>query len=321
MRTSLSSVMELMKCDPARTGEAPWLDERGFSVYYPDDEPGSALSNFQDLMVAYRNDIHGLQYFTSCVLPGMRADAACRAIWRERGMRHCLCTDGAPKLVVCPVGLESRRVEYQVLPAVHAMSSIASQGMQYDVRDALVTSWRFSQPLQLDSGETVNCSCILQKSVIFPQYSPKDFRSTSVGQGPAPGERGQRPSVGPGRRGSAASSKGKLPELPPKETFMVEGLTRETVKLRGWVFYDLPDGQGAGMCFLCHEEVMGWSSQLGTLAYYMSYGTASGGAGMKVEHILGRAWEVLEADVKKGAGGAFASTMGTSAASPEAEYD
>ena len=42
--------------------------------------------------------------------------------------------------------------------------------------------------------------------------------------------------------------------------------------------------------------------QLGTLAYYMSYGTASGGAGMKVEHILGRAWEVLEADVKKGAG-------------------
>ena len=53
----------------------------------------------------------------------------------------------------------------------------------------------------------------------------------------------------------------------------------------------------------------------------MSYGTASGGAGMKVEHILGRAWEVLEADVKKGAGGAFASTMGTSAASPEAEYD
>ena len=54
----------------------------------------------------------------------------------------------------------------------------------------------------------------------------------------------------------------------------------------------------------------------------MSYGTASGGAGMKVEHILGRAWEVLEADVKKGAGGAFASTMDTtSAASPAAEFD
>ena len=56
------------------------------------------------------------------------------------------------------------------------------------------------------------------------------------------------------------SGSGKLPELPPKETFMVEGLTRETVKLRGWVFYDLPDGQGAGMSFLCHEEVMGWSA-------------------------------------------------------------
>ena len=38
-----------------------WLDQRGFSVYYTGDEPGSALSNFQDLMVAYRNDIHGLQ--------------------------------------------------------------------------------------------------------------------------------------------------------------------------------------------------------------------------------------------------------------------
>ena len=102
------------------------MDERGFSVYYPDDEPGSALSNFQDLMVAYRNDIHGLQYFTSCVLPGMRADAACRAIWRERGMRHCLCTDGAPKLVVCPVGLESRRVEYQVAESGRGPGGAAS---------------------------------------------------------------------------------------------------------------------------------------------------------------------------------------------------
>merc|ERR1719271_86922 len=126
------------------------------------------------------------------------------------------------------------------------MSSIASEGIQYDTRDALVTSWRFTQPLQLDSGETVQSTCILQKSVIIPQYSPTDWRSTNVEQ---------KPTV----NGKAAQGI----QLPPKDGLVVEGLTRETVKLRGWVFYDLPDGQGAGMYFLCHEQVLGWSSQLG----------------------------------------------------------
>ena len=57
----------------------------------------------QNIFVIFKTDrCRVWRYFTSCVLPGMRADAACRAIWRERGMRHCLCTDGAPRLVRLP---------------------------------------------------------------------------------------------------------------------------------------------------------------------------------------------------------------------------
>jgi hypothetical protein len=277
MRRARDALVSLITEDPS-AGEPRWLREYGLMPYEPTRDMAGASRLW------CRCDAEGEMYFGLIRIPGDPAWAA-RHMWREEAMRHCVCTDDAPRLQLCELGNDAR-MEYQVSPASHPLSNLSSDGLDFDSREAIVLAHRETVRLRMD-GREVTGYLIWQKSCDHPKY-PSDQVAGGALFGSRSTNNFRRPAYESQYR-TKSRAMNKAQELPPPEALR-RGLTRQKVFLRAFLI--VPTQMGTMACVFGHENPGGMYSTFGKIGFMMSAGAIHGGVPHRVLHMFRRLCDI-----------------------------
>jgi len=267
MQSAQMAMVCLLREDPVADKPPQWLSDIGFAggrlidsstLKFPS---GRSLDNIEKLRIWGSNDIHGMQYFASCILPDCRADEASRRLWRTTGTQHVFNTDYAPFAVVHQLSGESR-VEYHHIPCPSVLSNIVSRGFQYSTREALVLVTRAHSTISVGGKETI-AHFVWMKSIRHPDLPAE-------GQG--------YDGIAPAASMMKSYAKNKHMESTAAVQGVAGSTPRAIVRLRAFVFYEDPTTQSTVCCCFGHEDSSGGLAEtFGKAGHYLSFGFAAGG--------------------------------------------
>jgi len=269
MQSSQMSLVVLLREDPVAEKAPRWLSDIGFAGGSEVDTatmkfPGSGnpVRNMEKLRIWGSNDIHGMQYFASCILPNCRADEAHRRLFKPTGIRHVYNTNRAPYAVVHRLSGESR-VEFHCIPCPSVLSTITAEGFEYSTREALVMVSRAHCNISVGGQETM-AHFVWMKSIRHP-----DLPTENKGyEGVAPAASMMKTfTTGGGQMESVGYAQA-----------VAGSRSRAVVRLRAFVFYEDPMTQSTVCCCFGHEDSSGGLMEtMGKAGHYLTFGMASGG--------------------------------------------
>jgi hypothetical protein len=236
--------------------------------------------NIHNLRIWGRNDVHGTQYFASCVLPNVKPQECHYRLWRSTGIQHVYCTDDAPYCVAHNLS-GMARLEYHRIPSSHLLSGITSEGFQYDCREALV----------LVQKRIFNIAIAPEKSTKLHLVWMKSVRHPSLPIGNTEGQV-QSDMVAASMMKSYAASR----ELENAHEVQQTAGTKEraVIRVRAIGFYTDPDS-GETICVnFGHEDSAGGiTDAMGKAQYLLSMGFAAGGIDQIVKFQMERLSHIL----------------------------
>jgi len=234
--------------------------------------------NIHNLRIWGRNDVHGTQYFASCVLPNVQPKECHYRLWRSTGIQHVYCTDDAPFSVVHRLTGEAR-LEYHRIPSAHVLSGITALGFQYDCREALVLVQKRIFNVAIRPDKTAKLHLVWMKSIRHP--------SLPIGNNEV-----QADMVAASMMKSYASSR----ELENAHEVQYCAGTKEraVIRVRAIGFYTDPDS-GETICVnFGHEDSAGGiTDAMGKAQYLLSMGFAAGGVDQIVKFQMERLAHIL----------------------------
>jgi hypothetical protein len=232
--------------------------------------------NMHNLRIWGRNDVHGTQYFASCVLPGVKPYECHVRLWRSTGIQHVYCTDDAPYTVVHNLSGDAR-IEYHRIPSAHFLSGITALGFQYDCREALVLVQKRTFNIALEGAKKAKLHLIWMKSVRHPSLpiGDKEVQSEMVAASMMKSYAASRELENAHEVQQCAGTK-----------------DRAVIRLRAIGFYE--DGQDTICVNFGHEDSAGGiTDAFGKAQYLLSMGHAAGGVDQIVKFQMERLGHIL----------------------------
>jgi hypothetical protein len=265
MQASQMAIGQLLNESPIEEKPPKWLLEMKFSG----GKTLEVAENVNNLRVWGRNDVHGAQYFASCILPNVTAEEASKRLWKTTGVQHVYNTDDAPYAVLQNLSGDAR-IEYHHIPTAHMLSTISSYGFQYDSREAAVLVEKATFPL----ANKAVCHMVWMKSIRHPDLS---------------GSEEVQPAASVMKSYSAGTKLANIEHVQP----YVGKSTRALIRLRAMAFYQDPATQKTVCCCFGHEDPAGGFNALEKTKYYLSFGFTTGGVEEIVKFNLQRLSHIL----------------------------
>jgi hypothetical protein len=239
---------------------------------------GPMPDNIHNLRIWGRNDVHGTQYFASCVLPNVKPDQCHYRLWRSTGIQHVYCTDEAPYCVVHNLTGQAR-LEYHRIPSAHLLSGITARGFQYDCREALVLVQKRSFNISVGNDKQTRLHLVWMKSIRHP--------SLPIGNSEV-----QADMVAASMMKSYAG--GHKLENAHEAQHAAGVVERAVIRVRAIGFYTDPDS-GETICVnFGHEDSAGGiTDAVGKAQYLLSMGLAAGGVDQIVKFQMERLAHIL----------------------------
>jgi hypothetical protein len=251
--------------------------------------------NVEKLRIWGRNDVHGQQYFASCVLPKVTPDEAQRRLFKTTGIQHVYNTDDAPYTVLQHLSGDAR-IEYHHIPSAHLLSGVSSFGFQYDSREACVLVHKTSFTLP----NKATCYLVMMKSIRHPDLAHE----------------GETVQAAASMMKSYAAGK-KLENVHQCQN-IVGRLPRALIRLRAFAFYEDPTSKQTVSCCFGHEDSGGNINALEKAKHYLSFGFTTGGVEDVVKFNFERLSHILptsaDAQANFYASGPFSTTTAIAAA-------
>jgi hypothetical protein len=234
--------------------------------------------NIHNLRIWGRNDVHGTQYFASCVLPNVKPAECHHRLWRSTGIQHVYCTDDAPYSVVHNLSGQAR-IEYHRIPSAHVLSGITALGFQYDCREALVLVQKRSFNIAITPDKSTRLHLIWMKSIRHP--------SLPIGNSEVQSEM---------VAASMMKSYAGAQELSNAHEVQQTAGTKEraVIRCRAIGFYEDPDSHETICVNFGHEDSAGGiTDAMGKAQYLLSMGFSAGGIDQIVKFQMERLAHIL----------------------------
>jgi hypothetical protein len=266
MQASQMAIASLLSESPVAEKPPKWLSDMKFAG-------GSTVEiaeNLENVRVWGRNDVHGQQYFASCILPNVTADEAHRRLFKTTGVQHVYNTDDAPFTVLQHLSGDAR-IEYHHIPTGHLLSAVSSFGFQFDSREAVVLVHKATVTLP----NKAKCHIVMLKSVRHPSV-------VHEGETVAP---------------AASMMKSYAPGKKLENAHHIAGIVgrqqRALIRLRAFAFYEDPEINKTVCTCFGHEDDAGAYNNLGKAQHYLSFGYSTGGVTDVVKYQFERLSHIL----------------------------
>jgi hypothetical protein len=281
MEASEMSIAMLLRDNKVDGTTPKWVRSMGFAGGNEITKglTGPMPDNIHNLRIWGRNDVHGTQYFASCVLPKVKADDCHHRLWRSTGIQHVYCTDDAPYAVVHQLSGHAR-LEYHRIPSAHMLSGITALGFQYDCREALVLVQKRSFNIAVAPEKSARLHLVWMKSIRHPSLPVGNNHEVAADM------------VAASMMKSYSSSHHLHNSQEVQQC--AGGKERAVIRVRAIGFYTDPDS-GETICVnFGHEDSAGGiTDAMGKAQYLLSMGFSAGGIDQIVKFQMERLAHIL----------------------------